>query len=167
MDSNICVNCFKPKAKLECGICKGCVCKSCTVFLDDESFAFLKPIPGDFITKTFCPNCFESNVQPALNSYNEDLEKARNVFVFYKAENKESRHFKKLESAIKVSDVPDREEAILRLAYIAVKTNCNAIIDVDLVSEKVKNGSYQTSKWSGTAFPVEADPYKIEKKSKY
>lgn len=123
-------------------------------------------MPEAFITKTFCPPCYDSKVEPALQKYNDDLEKARNVFVFYKAENKESRFFKRVEGPVKIADVPDREETILRLAYLAVQVNCNAIVDVDLVSEKIKTGSYQTSKWSGTANPVEVDPRKMEKKSK-
>ena len=162
----VCSICFKPKAKLDCGICKEPICKNCTVFLEDDHFAFLKPMPDDFILRRFCPPCYDAKVEPALAAYDSDLEKARNVFVFYKTENKESRYFKRIEKPVKVADCTDREELILRLAYLAVKANCNTIVDVELTQEKIKKGAYQTSNWSGTANPVEADPQKIEKKSK-
>jgi hypothetical protein len=161
-----CSICFKPKAKLDCGICKEPICKNCTVFLEDENFAFLKPMPDDYLLRRFCPTCYDAKVDPALKAYELDIEKARQVFVFYKTENKESRFFKRVEKPIKVSDCTDREELILRLAYLAVKANCNTIVDVELTQEKIKMGAYQTSNWSGTANPVEADPQKIEKKSK-
>lgn len=162
----VCSICFKPKAKLDCGICKSPICKNCTLFLEEENFALLKPMPEDFVLRRFCPPCYDAKVQPALDKYNDDIEKAKNVFVFYKTENKESRFYRRVEKPLKVSDCPDREETILRLAYMAVQINCNAIVDVDLVQEKIKMGAYQTSNWSGTANPVEADPDKVEKRSK-
>lgn len=166
MENTVCSICFKPKAKLSCGICESPICKNCTIFLDEDSFSFLKVVPDDLRHTTYCPPCYDAKVEPASAKYQEDLEKARNVFVFYKAENKESRYFKRVDHPLKVVDCPDRDETVLRLAFMAVQLNCNAIVDVDLASEKVKSGSYQTSKWTGTAHPVEADPRKLERKSK-
>ncbi|MFZ3229929.1 MAG: hypothetical protein WA160_06980 [Pseudobdellovibrio sp.] len=166
MESSVCSVCLKPKAKLICGVCESPICKSCTQFLDEDSFAFMKTIPSELQNKTFCHPCFDSKIDPQLQKYNQDVEKAKNVFVFYRAENKESRFFKRVEQIIKVTDCTDKEETVLRLAYQAIILNCNAIVDVDLISEKIKTGSYQTSKWSGAAFPVQADPQKVERKSK-
>lgn len=166
MELQACSICFKPKAKLECGVCKSPICKNCTQFLDEASFEFLNKLPDDLTHKTFCHPCFEAVVEPNLQKYNNDIEKARNVFVFYKTENKESRYFKRGDQQVIVKDCPDKEETILRLAFQAVQLDCNVIVDVDLSSEKVKSGSYQTSKWKGSAFPVQADPSKLEKKLK-
>jgi len=167
MSENVaCSVCLKPKAKLECGICKEPICKTCAVFIEEDTLAFLNPMPEDFLTRTFCPLCFDAKVQPTIDQYSSDIEKAKDVFVFYKTENKESRFFKRTDLVLKVKDIADREEALLRLAYQAVKANCNTIVDVDLISEKIRKGSYQTSKWSGTAHPIDADPRVLEKRLK-
>ena len=48
-----------------------------------------------------------------------------------------------------VKDCPDRDETIMRLAFFAAQRSSNAVIQVEVTAEKVRNGAYQTSKWSG------------------
>ncbi len=40
------------------------------------------------------------------------------------------------------------------LAFLASLEKCNAVIDVDLKSKKVRAGSYQTTVWSGSGMPA-------------
>lgn len=155
MEKLICYLCHKPKATLHCGLCTEAICKSCAQFLDDESFAFLKKVPANLAHTTYCEPCFHNTVTPELEAYQATFERAKNVLVFGKSQSKETRLVKRLEDPVKVVDCPDHDEAVLRLAFFAAQKKYNAIIDVDLKSEKVKTGSYQTSKWTGSGIPAQ------------
>jgi hypothetical protein len=64
---------------------------------------------------------------------------------------------------VTVKDVPDRDEAILRLAFLAAEEGFNAILDVNVKSEKVRNEGWQKMRWSGSGLPVGVDAAKIER----
>lgn len=91
----ICSSCQKPKATLKCGLCTDALCKSCAQTLDADSFQMLKEIPPHLSHKAYCVPCFDSKVAAELETYNQDLEKARNVYVFTKAQSKETRLIKR------------------------------------------------------------------------
>ncbi len=91
------------------------------------------------------------------------MESAKNVFVYYKAQSKETRLMKRSESPLQVNACADRDETVLRLAFLAVKLGFNAIIDVDLVSKKVRDGSYKILTWNGTAVPAIVDAEKLNR----
>jgi hypothetical protein len=153
-----CSSCHKPKANLVCGICNSSVCKSCAQFVEEDRFSFLPSIPEDLKHTTYCPECFQNKVAPEMAAYDDLMEQAKNIVVFEKDQGKETRLLKRKVPPIKVLDCPDRAETLLRLAFQAAKAGFNAIIDVDLRSEKVKINNYQTTKWSGTAVPTNIDP---------
>ena len=96
-------------------------------------------------------------ISPHLEHYRLLLDKAKEVIVFNKSQGKETRFVKRDELPIRVDDCPDYEEIILRMAMMAVQVGCNAIIDVQISSKKIKNGSYSTKMWSGTALPAHVD----------
>ncbi|WII73318.1 hypothetical protein QJS83_05470 [Bdellovibrio sp. 22V] len=112
-------------------------------------------IPEDLSHSTYCGPCFDAKVAPELESYNQALEDAKNIIVFFKTQSKETRNFKRNETPFKVKGCADREETLLRLAFFAVKGRFNALIDVDITSEKVLKGRYQTQIWHGTAIPAQ------------
>ena len=165
MEKPNCCTCQKPKATLTCGICKDSVCKYCAQFLDDTSFSFLAEIPQDLAAGTYCIPCFDAKVAPELEAYNDTMKKAKNIHVFEKDQGKETRFFKRLEEPFKVENCADRDETLLRLAFFTVRAGFNTLIDVDVVSKKVRNGSYQTTMWTGSGIPTHVDEARLNRKS--
>lgn len=158
-----CCSCQKPKATLQCGLCKSAVCKNCAQFLPEGSFSFLKEIPEDLKHGTYCGPCYDSKVAPELSDYEETMERAKNIAVFFKNQSKETRLMRRAERPFKITDCADRDEALMRLAFLAAKGKYNALIDVDITSEKILSGRYQTSKWSGTGVPTTLDERRINR----
>ncbi len=162
MDSVACSSCQKPKAALSCGLCGQPLCKYCVQALDEADFSFLPEIPEELGHPFYCAGCFDATVAPQLLEYNEILEQAKGVFVFTKDQGKESRLIKRKEAPLKVTDCVDQNETILRLAFLAARAKHNAIVDVQITSEKVRNAGYQSTKWSGVAIPASIDPRRYE-----
>jgi hypothetical protein len=152
-----CLTCQKPKATLECALCESPICKSCTQYLDDDSFSFLKQIPAELIHRTYCTNCFDEKVSDPLNAYLETMEAAKNVLVFYKNQGKMTRLMKRKEDPVQVVDCHDKDETLLRLAFFAAQAKFNSIIDVDIVAKKIINGSHKSLIFSGTGIPYQCD----------
>jgi hypothetical protein len=157
-----CVSCGKPKAVLECEVCHEAICKKCDQILDPKAFSFLKKIPEELSHLHYCTNCFDSIVAPEMDTYNETLENAKNAFVFFITQRKEIPLIKKTRELLKVEDCDDRDETILRLAFFAAQQDFNAIIDVEVNQTKVRNGAYQTSRWSGQGIAAQVDGHKID-----
>lgn len=156
MTSTSCVTCQKSKAPLHCGLCGASVCKGCVHFVEDR-FTFLESVPPELSHGAYCDGCFTEKVQNALAEYEATMEAARNVSIYFKNQSKETRLFKRSKEVFRVQDCPDRDETILRLAFRAASRGYNGLIDVDVTSEKVRHGGYQTLKWSGTAVPLRLD----------
>lgn len=163
MEIASCCVCQKSKAGLKCGLCENAVCKYCAQFVEESQFSFLPSIPAHLKHTTFCGPCFDAKIAPEIESYNEAMDRARSLTVFFTTDSKQTRNFKRIEKPFKVADCPDREETLLRLAFLAVQGNFNALIDVDIVSEKIRSGSYQTTKYSGTAMPTQIDLSKLRR----
>ena len=143
--------------------CAESICKTCARFLDEETFSFFKKIPEVLSHTTYCEPCYHANVEPEFPKYAEIIEKAKNILVFAKSQGKETRLIKRLEDPIEVKDCNDHDEAIMRLAFLAAQSGYNSIIDMDLKSEKIRTGSYQTSVWTGTAIPAQVNDAKLIK----
>jgi hypothetical protein len=163
MEKVACSTCFKPKANLECACCHEPVCKNCAQFLEENRFSFLATVPEILQGSIFCPVCFDSKIQPEIQAYEADIERAREVIVFFKKQTKETRHVKRLEQPVVVEHCPDREETLLRLAYFAIKAGFQSLVDVEISSVKIRSGSRQFSDWSGTGVPADVDLSKIPK----
>jgi hypothetical protein len=163
MEKAVCISCHKPKAPYLCGICESSLCKSCVQFVEEGSFSFLSHVPAQLCHETYCGSCFDSHVEPARQEYLATMEKAQEILVFMKKQGKETRLIKRLADPIKISDCPDEQETILRMAFFAVQADYNAIVDVDVHHEKVKTGSYTTMKWHGSCVPAYVNVDKLEK----
>ncbi len=130
--------------------------------MDGDAFAFEAKVPVELTHAIYCSPCFDQKVAGPLADYQEVLELAKNVYVFTKSQSKETRLIKRKLPAVRVESCDDHDETVMRLAFAAVKTGCNAIVDVDVVAKKEKEGTYQTTKFNGTALPVKVDSGKMD-----
>lgn len=163
MKENHCHSCQKLKAPLVCGLCGCQVCKSCAQFVEEDRFSFLLSIPEELKHTTYCPDCFNQTVFPQMAEYDQLIEKSKNVLVYEKNQGKETRLMRRVTAPVKVTDCTDRNETLLRLAFLAAKAGYNGIIDVDIKSEKVRLGAYQTTKFSGSGVPANINPDRVVK----
>jgi hypothetical protein len=162
MEISVCSECLKPKATLSCGICSVALCKKCAQFIDEDRFSFL-PHPAEELTKgTYCGACFASKIAPELATYDEMMEKARTVYVFFSNQGKETRLIKRADKIYRIDDCADHDETVLRMAFLALHDGYNTIVDVDVVYAKSRSGSFKIAKWSGSAVPALVDPQKIK-----
>ncbi|WP_413576152.1 hypothetical protein ACLVWU_17350 [Bdellovibrio sp. HCB290] len=156
MENTNCVVCQKPKANLECGVCHEHVCKKCAQFVDEGTFSYMETIPDMLKSSVFCGPCYDLNIAPELEQYEADMEKAKTISIYMTSDSKVTSRFSRKEKAIEIKDCPDREELLMRLGFLAVKAGFNALIDVEVNSEKVKpGGKYQYTKWSGKGVPTQ------------
>lgn len=130
--------------------------------MEADSFAFSAQLPAELSHAVYCNPCFDSKVSGPLAEYEATLEQAKNVYVFMKSQSKESRLIKRKLPAVKVANCDDHDETVMRLAFAAVKLGCNGIVDVDVTAKKEKDGTYQTTKFYGTALPVKVDSGKMD-----
>jgi len=161
-----CISCGKPKAVLNCDVCEDALCKKCDQILPADAFSFLDVIPENLKHLHYCGSCYDSIVAPQMESYQETMERAKNAFVFFTTQKKETPLIKKSREVLKVTNCPDRDETILRLAFLAAQNDYNAITEVEVESAKVRNGAYQTSVWSGRGVAAEIDGKKVELQDK-
>ncbi len=159
---DICASCRRPKISTRCEICHSLLCKNCAQFLDASVFSFLKNVPEDLAHPSYCGLCYDAKVAPALESYSEVMERAREVGVFYKNERNLPPH-RRSNKMLSVQNCPDRKETLLRLAFFAAEQSCNALVNVDLRSKKIIIGGYQKTFWNGAGFSAHVF---VEKKVK-
>jgi len=159
----VCVDCGAKKAPLSCGVCVNALCKSCAHFIEEEQFSFLAIKPEELAHTTYCQSCYTKHVEPAILGYEETMKKAREILVFEKKQGKETRLIRRIEDPVTVSDCEDYNETVLRLAFFAAQKGKNAIVDLEVKSKKVRTGSYQTSRYSGTAVPADVRDDKLIK----
>lgn len=144
-------------SELQCVLCQCSLAKGEAEFIDEETFKYLASLPQGLKEGAYCAQCFESHVRGPLREYNDLVDKAGNVNVFYVSQSKESRFVRRIEKPVHTKDCEDRDEVVMRLAFQAVQLGKNSLVDVDFKSEKVRNGGYQTSVWSGRGIPAQID----------
>lgn len=163
MSSLECVGCRRPKATLQCGVCEDPVCKSCSHFLEEGSFSFLPEVPAELKHTFYCPACTDAHVAPAQERYDALMDQARETMIFFMTQKRALPILKKSIDRVRVDACPDRDETILRLAFLAVEKGFNSVIEVEVDSKKVRNAGYQTSTWRGTGLPADVDLGKVER----
>jgi hypothetical protein len=154
----ICSSCKKPKAQYSCGICQEAICKSCGQFIGEETFSFLRKIPGELSHSIYCNHCYSDKVSDALAEYEVTMEKARDVIIFTKAETKKTGHLKRKEEPYRVEDCEDEDETVMRLAFFAVQDGHNCLLDVNITQRKIIIGSHKKTVFSATAIPISINP---------
>jgi hypothetical protein len=148
-------------------MCEENLCKGCAEFLDNATFSFMKKIPEELTHTYYCMSCYNTHIVPALESYNEVMERAKRLYVFFDTRRNPVQYIKKAKEEVRVDDCEDRDETILRLAFLAAQVGYNAVIEAAVVSEKIRNGGHQKSRWKGTAIPAMVDAEKLERFSDY
>jgi hypothetical protein len=159
-----CVSCRKPKADSVCGVCEGAVCRKCRLFLDAEAFPFAGDLPAALKHTFYCGLCHDEHVAPFQTQYEENLEKAKGVTVLFKNSKSTVRYQGRSVDGVVVKESPDRNQAILQLAFLAAKAGFNAIVEVEVSSQKVRNYGWQKSAWSGQGTPANVSSYQLERK---
>ena len=162
MPETSCISCKGARTVSHCEVCEGALCKTCVQFLDPLSFSFLKEIPEVLAHVRYCRFCYDEKVAPPLESYREILERAQNVFIFFSSVRKDIVT-KRSKVRVQVDACPDRDETILRLAFFAAELGFNAVIEVEVKAEKVRNAGYQKSKWQGIGLPAQVDETKVDR----
>lgn len=120
--------------------------------------------PKALDSSTFCEACYFEKIEPIIKTYEENLEKAKQVNLFYKDQARETRLMSRAAPEIRIENCLDRDETILRLAYRAAELQYNSLIDVDIKSVKVREANYQHSVWSVTGIPLNLDENKLKRK---
>lgn len=164
--SQSCDSCRNPEADLACELCKKALCDQCVLSPPLDSFSMMKKIPVDLTHTEYCRFCYDDKVEPALQKYEETLELAKNVFIFFKTQRKEIPLIRKTKDKLEVKECPDRDETILRLAYMAAELGFNAVIETDVYAEKIRNHAHQKMRWQGTGSPALIDENKLSKQDK-
>lgn len=162
MEKNECSACRRPGAGFECGLCHEQFCKKCSQMLPEDTFGFWSEIPESLRHRVYCGACYDSGVLPFQEEYEETIERAKEVFVFFKTQRKEIPLTRRSKLQYRIDACKDRDETIFRLAFFAAKDGYNAIIETDVSAKKVRNEGYQTSIWSGTAVPASVDAGKMD-----
>ncbi len=157
-----CISCHKTKNTLECGICKERVCKNCAQFLSEGTFSYYDDVPSDLQHTTFCGFCYDAKIASELETYEQLMEKARQAFIFFHSQGKETRLMKRARYPIKVENSPDEKDAVLRLAFKAVKDGFNCVIDVTISAKKIRVNNYQSTIWSGVGIPAHGNAERLE-----
>lgn len=163
MKESLCSSCQRPKAAYTCGVCKNSVCKSCAQFLDEETFSFFSVIPPELKHTHYCPSCWDTHVEPAKQTYDETIERARDMYFFFDTQKRNIKQLKRAKEKVFVEECIDRDETILRLAFKAAEQGFNAIVEAEVTSKKVRNEGYQKSVWRGSGLPADVDKEKLER----
>lgn len=157
MESNTCDVCLANKTPIHCDRCDCFSCKKCSHFINENIFEFQEFLPEHLRGKAFCPNCYTDHIQEEFAKYEDILERAQNIDVYEKKLSSETRLIPRTEKKIKIEGSAGRKDAILQLAFLAASKGFNTIIDVDLVSRKIRNASHKKLVWDGTAMPANVE----------
>ena len=163
MTEATCTACRRVRPCVECGLCEDSVCKSCSRFLDASTFSFRSETAPELKHTHYCAPCFETTVEPALEEYSQLLESAKEVYVFFTSQKKQIPLLSKAKHTVKVEQCEDRDETILRLAFFAAEQGYNALIQTEVVAQKVRNEGFQKSAWRGSALPATIDVEKFQR----
>lgn len=157
MSHSHCSSCSKPKAGYTCALCHCELCKRCTRFLGEGTFAFQSNLAAELQHSSYCDNCFETHVAPAQEHYAEILEQAKEVLIFYSTQKKLPALLSKAPERVTVPECEDRDELILHLGFLAAEQGFNSITDVTLLSRVERNGKHQKTYWRGSGHPAQID----------
>lgn len=163
MQDQVCASCRRPKVAVNCGVCENPLCKNCAEFLSESSFAFMAEIPENLKHSYYCPSCFGAHVEPVRANYDETMARAKEAFIFFATQRKPIPLLKKSKESVRIDECEDRDETILRLAFRASEQGYNAVVQVEVVSEKIRNGGHEKSRWRGVGYPAIVDTEKLER----
>lgn len=150
-----CTSCQKTKAPYVCGLCRASVCKTCVQFVETDEFSFYQKVPDVLSHGAYCLTCFDEKVSPEIARYHRLINEAKQVNVYTTTQTKETRLMKRTEKKLK-AECWDKDEALLRLGFLAAQNGFDTLIDVDVVYEKMRDHAYQKTKWTSVGIPFRA-----------
>lgn len=163
MSDSVCISCRRPKAVLNCEVCQEALCKSCAQFLEATTFSFYKKIPEVLSHTYYCSSCHDEHVEPALAAYEEIMERAKSVYFFFNTQKKAVPLIKRSKESVRVEACVDRDETILRLAFLAAEQGFNGIVEAEVTSKKIRNQGYEKSLWQGVGYPAQVNAERMER----
>lgn len=163
MEESTCISCRRPKSVHECGLCHEPLCKNCAQFLDESTFSFMKKLPDELSHSYYCYPCYDAHVEPTFELYRQHMQQAQESYIFFTTQKKPVPIIKKSKEKVSVESCEDRDETILRLAFLSAEQGYNAVVQVEVTSEKIRNEGYEKSKWRGVGFPAQVDAAKLER----
>jgi hypothetical protein len=167
MRCECCLTHIKPGQELTCECCSETCCKKCQTILREDTFSYSSQVAPELKHTRYCARCMDSVIEPALEAYREQLANAKNAYFFTPAFKKRIPVLKKAKSRVQIKGTPDRDETILRLAFLAIEQGHNAVIEAEVSAQKVRNEGYQKSLWVGSGLPVTIDLTKFEREQAY
>jgi hypothetical protein len=159
----LCCNCRSPKTEEKCELCGEDVCRTCLRRLSTDAMAFEKIRPEKLRFSRYCDRCYGQEVEPVLEQYEGLVERAKDIIFISKAYRGQVFALKKASKPVEVTECPDRDETVMRLAFVAAKEGYNAIVEAEVTSKKVRNQGYQKSVWSGRGVPATLDEAKLNR----
>ncbi len=161
-----CRLCQSKKSPFCCDFCNESVCKNCSKVIEADQFSFFSKMPEVLLKERACLLCYDQQVLPQVQKYDELMEKAKDVYYVSNNHKGYIRIYLRHTKPFKAGPCPDRRECILRLAFFAAELGFNAIIEGEVDYSKVrKQGGYQTSTWEGTALGANIDGEHLERAS--
>lgn len=158
-----CCFCRLPRAEMDCEVCKEPVCRSCVQRLSEDSFNMLSKKPAILSHDKYCPRCHDEHIEPARASYDETLERAKQVHFWPRTYRGHIPVIAKGRAELVVEGGNDRDEVLLKLGFMAAELGYNGLIKGELVSRKWRDEGYQKMQWTGRGFPVTVDEGKLER----
>lgn len=161
----VCVSCrkeLKAGKSFGCGVCEASVCKNCLEVLPEGRVPFMQKVPPELTHRNYCQGCYSEHVQPALDRYDQCMEAAEGVFVFFKSQKAQIPLIKKELVVMRVKDFTDRDQAILCLAFWAAEQGHNAILQVEAIGSKVRNEGFQKMAWSAEGVAATVNASKVD-----
>lgn len=146
--TSTCAICRSSKANLQCNVCEKSICKNCLETLDSSQYLFHPKPPKIFRHRQFCFPCFESLIQPELQSYEELVEKSHEISVHKKGQKNLLRIRKREQIPESVKDFLSENDAISQLKVLAVSQGFEAICDLETTFKKVRKHGYEHKEWS-------------------
>ncbi len=151
-----CSVCCSTKTALTCNTCNMGSCKKCAYFIDESEYEFLALFNEKPDGEIYCPNCYNDNIEPVLDKYNEILDLAKDVNAYVGNSDLRARAIRRIEKPVKIEDCLSREDALMRLGFLVAQKGFDTMVDVSIVSKKVGGAKrYKKLVWSGTAVPVD------------
>lgn len=165
MSNKTCFYCRKENPNRTCGLCEKDVCKKCGNAFAPDSLEFLSPLPAALTHTFYCPDCFETEVEPACSRYQEQLALAKEMPIWSKNYRGTIPVLKKGREPIAVLNVSDKDKATLALAFKATELGFNGLSHVTIEPRKVRENNdpkgYQKTLWSAHGLPIMIDAEKL------
>lgn len=158
-----CSTCRAPRATTDCALCSEPLCRRCVILPAGDAFALDPQAAPELKLPRYCQRCHDDRVAAPLAAYEETLALARDVIYLPKTYKMQVQVLKKAKNEVRVEACADRDETILRLAFLAARDGYNALIQAEVERRKVRNHAYQTSEWSGHGFPATLDVERLNR----